>query len=46
MLPDVVTVENNGSMFQIVIGAKVEYVFAAMSTLLTEDNAPARISTT
>lgn len=39
MLPDVVTVVNNGSQFQIVIGAKVEYVFAAMSTLLTDDNA-------
>lgn len=41
MLPEVVTVVNNGSQFQIVIGPKVEKVFAAMSMLLTDDNAPA-----
>lgn len=41
MLPEVVTLVNNGSQFQIVIGPKVEKVFAAMSTLLTDDNASA-----
>ncbi|MCS2160749.1 PTS transporter subunit EIIC [Scandinavium sp. H11S7] len=40
-LPEVVKLVNNGSQFQIVIGPKVEKVFAAMSPMLSDSNAPA-----
>ncbi|MRS15202.1 PTS beta-glucoside transporter subunit EIIBCA [Enterobacteriaceae bacterium RIT691] len=40
-LPEVVKLVNNGSQFQIVIGPKVEKVFAAMNDLLPGSNATA-----